>query len=122
MEIIFNYNGKDLFYQCKDTKEKIKDIFHNIRNDININSIIFIYSGKQIKGNLSISEIINSSDLDKNKMIILITENKNESNPLLKYPKDIICPKCGESAKINIAEYKILLQCINGHNIGNIIL
>ena len=37
-------------------------------------------------------------------------------------PKDISCPKCGDIAKIKIVDYKILLQCKNGHNRGNILL
>ena len=49
-------------------------------------------------------------------------ENKDELNPVWIYSKDIICPKCGELAKLDITEYKILIQCINGHNIGNIFL
>ena len=122
MEIIFNYNGKELTYRCQNVKEKVNDIFHYLRNDIDINLTKFLYSGKQIDGNLPISKINNNKDNERKKINILVTKNNNELNPTLIYSKDIICPKCGESAKLDIAEYKILIQCINGHNTRNIFL
>ena len=55
-------------------------------------------------------------------MTILVQENKEESNYSIITSKDIICPKCGESAKFDITDYKIILQCVKGHNIGNVLL
>ena len=53
MEITFNFNGIDSVYQCNDTRETFNDIFHKLRNDVDINSIIFLYSGLQLDGNIS---------------------------------------------------------------------
>ena len=122
MEITFNYNGFDIPYQCKDTKETFQDIFHKIRNDVDNNSIIFLYSGYQINGNLPITKIVNSTDLERNKMSIIVTDKNKEPESVYIKSKDIICPKCGECAKLDISEYKISLQCINKHNLGNILL
>ena len=122
MEITLNYDGTELKYQCNDMKDKINDIFHQCRNDIDLNKIIFLYNGKPIDGNLSISKIINRVDMERNKMNIIVTEKKDESKPCIKYSKDIICPKCGEYGKLDITEYKIIIQCIKGHNMGNILL
>ena len=54
----------------------------------------------------------------------ILVNNKDDSNEniMIIKPKDISCPKCGEISRINITDYKILLQCKNGHNKGNILL
>ena len=62
MEIILNYDGTELKYQCNDMKDKINDIFHECRNDIDLNKIIFLYNGKPIDGNLSISKKLNRKE------------------------------------------------------------
>ena len=122
MEITFIFKGDDKICQCNDTKEKVGDIFHNFMKNIDINSIVFLYSGHPIDGNLSISKIINNHDLERKKISILVIEKNSESNSCLVDSKDIICPKCGESAALDIEDYKILFQCKNGHNIGNVFL
>ena len=122
MEITLNYNGVDTLYQCNDTRETFNEIFLKYYNDVDLNTISFLYSGKPINGNLSISKIINKNDLQRNKMSIIVMQENKEPESVWTQSKDIICPKCGECAKIDITEYKILLQCINGHNMGNILL
>ena len=122
MEIIFNYGGINITYKCLNTKEKIYDIFKKCRNNIDLNSIIFLYSGNIIAADISISKIVNNYDLKRKKMIVIVNERKNEPNSCVIHSKDIICPKCGKCAKIDITEYKILLKCIEGHNRGNIFL
>ena len=42
MEIVLNQDGTELKYQSNDMNDKINDIFHQCRNDIDINKIIFI--------------------------------------------------------------------------------
>ena len=69
MEITFNFNGDDIKCQCNDTKEKVRDIFHNFMKKIDIYSIVFLYSGHPIDGNLSISKIISSYDLERKKYL-----------------------------------------------------
>ena len=101
-------------------KDKINDLFHQCRNDIDLNKIIFLYNDQPIDGNLSISKIINRADLDRNKMNIIVIEKKDESKTCIRYSKGIICQKCGEYAKLDITEYKIIIQCIKGHNMGYI--
>ena len=123
MEIIFNYTGVDVSsYQCNDTKETLNSLFHQCKSDVDINTIVFLYNGIPTDGNISINKIINNTDLQRNKMNILIIEKEEEENPVWIKSKDIICPKCGECAKLDINEYKILIQCKNKHNLGNILL
>ena len=122
MEITFNYSGVDTLYQCNDTKETFNDIFHKLNNNVNINSIIFLYSDNQIDGNISISKIINNSNIERNKIDIIVMDKQKDPDSVYTQSKDIICPKCGECAKLDITDYKILLQCKNKHNLENILL
>ena len=122
MEITFNYFGVDFLYKCNNTKETFNDIFHKLKNNVDINSIIFLYSANPIDGNKSISKKISKTDLERNKMSIVVMDKIKEIESVWKLSKDIICPKCGECAKLDIDDYKIILQCKNKHNLRNILL
>ena len=123
MEISFNYLGEEITSQCNDTKDKVKEIFLKSKKDIDPNSLIFLYSGREIDGNLSIGKIISSHDNERKKMNFLVMKRLDEPNSCWIYSKDIICPKCGESAMIDVKDYKIFFHCIKGnHNLGNIFL
>ena len=124
IEIEFNYQGQITNIQCN-TQDNVNNIFQKFINKlkIDINLIYFLYSGNIIEGNIIIEKIINNADKERKKMNILVNnkEDINDNTMIIK-PKDISCPKCGEISRINITEYKILLQCKNGHNKGNILL
>ena len=84
-----------------------------------INTIQFLYDGKQIKSDSSIKEIYNSLDKEKNEMNIMvyeITPQPINTNDSLFQSKDIICPICFELCRFKIDDYKIsLFGCKNGH-------
>ena len=66
----------------------------------------------------------NSLDKERKKMNILAYNNKEEkgikAGSIIK-SKIIICPKCGEKAKLNIQNYNIVLyDCKNGHKFNNL--
>ena len=42
-------------------------------------------------------------------MSILVNDSSDETKPEFVDSKDIICPKCGETAKLDITEYKIFI-------------
>ena len=68
--------------------------------------------------------MINSEDKERNKMSILVFKNeiKFDENDIIK-SKNIICPKCGESIRFIVIDYRIKLsECKNGHTIDNILL
>ena len=124
IEIEFNYQGQITIIQCN-TQDNLNNIFQNFINkaNIDINLIYFLYSGNIIEGNSIIDQIINNQDKERKKMVILVYNRyEMDQNTVIIKPKDISCPKCGDIAKINIVDYKILLQCKNGHNRGNILL
>ena len=57
-----------------------------------------------------------------NILVNQINMNTNDNKSLIK-SKEVICPKCGENAKIKINGYKITLcKCKNNHNVNNIFL
>ena len=124
IEIEFNYQGQITNIQCN-TQDNVNNIFQKFINKLNIdiNLIYFLYSGNIIEGNSIIEKIINSTDKERIKMTLLVNNKEDiNNNTMIIKPKDISCPKCGEISRINITDYKILLQCKNGHNKGNILL
>ena len=88
-QVIFTLNGINTTIQClkKDKKQLICNKFVS-KIDSNINSMIFLYGGKEIDMNLTYKELLGS--LDMNKMNILVYKKENNT---------LICSKCG--AKIN---------------------
>ena len=125
-EVEFNYNGAKEIIQCKEN-EIMKNICQNFIKKIeeNQNNIYFSYNGiagSKFDENLTFGQTINSEDKKRNRMSILVSKNESEEevNDIIK-SKDIICPKCGESIKIDIKNYKItLFECKNKHRIDNI--
>ena len=78
MELTFNYDGSEINYLLKNFRENFNDILGKCRNDIDKNSITFLYNGKQIDANISVNKIINNNDIERKKMNILIIDKKEE--------------------------------------------
>ena len=129
-EVEFNYKGSKIIIQCKEN-EIMKNICHSFIEKVkeDKNNIYFSYNGNagsKFDENLTFEKMINSEDKKRNKMNILVFENEikeeEEVKDIIK-SKDIICPICGESIKIDIKDYKItLFECKNKHIIDNILL
>ena len=102
MEMTFGFGGVDTVCRCDGAGETFNDIFHKLRNDVDINSIIFLYSGLQMDGNISINKIINRTDLERKKMSIIVIDKEKEPEPVYIQSKDVICPKCGDCAQFDI--------------------
>jgi hypothetical protein len=62
-EIIFTYKGLDTLIQCQN-EEKVNDAINRFihKTEIDINSIYFIYGGSIVNKELTINELIKSSD------------------------------------------------------------
>ena len=128
VEVEFYYNDIKTIIQCK-LNDKIKDICQSYLNKINEdkNNIYFSYNGNagnNFNEELLFQEMMNEEDKKINKMNILVFKNEieQEEKDIIK-SKDVICPECGESIKIEIINYKIkLYECKNGHKIDNILL
>ena len=129
-EITFHFNGVVTKMKCL-TNQYMKDICTQFSTQVgmNINELEFLYSGGQVKFNLKFEQQLNSIDRENNKMNILVYELRKSfmsislnNNNNIKI-KEIICPKCFESCRIQFRDFKIkLFGCKNGHEINNILL
>ena len=129
MVIEFIFEGEKIDIQYNGD-EKLKDIFQEFSRmiDRNLNSLFFLYNGKKFDNEeLIIEELLFGID-DINKTIVILVNEKNDDNdksndkkPSFIKSKNIMCPKCGEFAKIKVDSYKLIFyECKNGHSIDNI--
>ena len=126
----FNFNGIKTTIQCK-PDEKMKDICQKYANKIEIdkNNLYFSYNGKagkEFNEELMFEEMINSEDKTRNLMTILVFSNELKNNSVITdiiKSKDVICPECKESIKMDIVNYKVILSdCKNNHKFDKILL
>ena len=107
----------------------MKDIFQKFIDKTQIinKNIFYSYDGKtEINKELTFEEVASPEDKTKNKMNIIVLENKLESDlekKVIIKSKNIICPECKENIKMEIKNFKInLYECQNGHKMENILL
>ena len=94
--VVFLFNNSELAIQC--TKEdKMKDICNRfaIKNDKNINSLIFLYGGSKVNYELTFKQQANSIDNNINQMKIIVCQNENDG---------LKCKKCGETIHLDILD------------------
>ena len=120
-EIEFNYNGIITIIQVN-SYEKLKDIISRYLTKIQKpnKKFIFLYNGKSIEEELTVSKHINEIDKQNNKMNVIVIDydRTNQNIMKCKKSKNVICPECKESIKINIREETIsLYECRNGHSV-----
>ena len=124
-EVAFLYNGENTIIQCN-LNDKMKDILKRfeIKLGKDINSLYFLYGGKKLEEELTLEENINKDDIKLNKINIIVNDiDKEEEEEINIKSKEIICPICKESIKMNIFNYRIFLnECKNNHRINNILL
>ena len=124
VEIEFSFKQSNIIIQGN-LNEKMMDICkrYMTKAKIEINSVYFLYSGKNISFDLTLEQTINSYDKNSKKIKILVYSLEKEemnNNCIVKSP-DIICPECRETTKLNIKDYLIYLyECKNGHTINNL--
>ena len=120
------YIGSKISIQC-DESESMRNILKKFTEKISsdVNSLVFLYSGKIIDQNLKFREIANHQDIERKTMSIVAYELEEQIinidfNIISRQP---ICPECGEKIKIKIFDYKIqLYPCKNGHNAKIVLL
>ena len=125
-EVEFHYKDSITTISCI-SNETMDDICKKFLKKyfIDKKKLNFVYSGKGIDFGSTYSETINSSDKKKKLMLInLIKKNeKKEENEKFIKSTQIICPKCLESCKCKIKDFKIkLYDCPNKHIINNLFL
>ena len=127
-EVEFIYNGIKTIIHCE-LNTKMKDICNDFKKVANINdniNIFYSYNGQLgFNEELTFYEVANPEDKRRNKMNILVFDNQTiikENKSIIK-SKNIICPECKESIKMDIIDYKInLYECYKKHKINNLLL
>ena len=126
-EVSFFYEGYETIIQCK-KEDKLKDICQKFASKVNVNvdDIFFLHGGQFLNEDTNLNTQLNTIDKEENKISIIV-KNKQENIPDgtndFIISKDIICPKCSETCRINIDDYKVCLYgCQKGHNTENILL
>ena len=125
VEII--YGSMRLTMQCK-MDDKMKDIIKKFeeKEKIKPGNIYYSYNGKILNNeDLTFKQIANEDDKSRKQMTIITYDTTLDikQKEVIKKSKNIICPECHESIRMDINEYKInLSKCKNGHNIENILL
>ena len=72
MEIDFSYKGISTTIQCN-PNDNIRDAYEKFSNkrEVNLNSLYFLYDGKNLQTNSKIEEIMNNEDKKRKKMNII---------------------------------------------------
>ena len=121
-EVEFIYESQKIIIQCNEN-DIIKDICKKgaSKLSLDMDSIFFIYGGESV--NLE-STFSNLKKNNPNKISMIVTKNETEvPEKELFEMKEIICPECGEDARLKVINYKVnLFECKNGHKINNILL
>ena len=107
-QVIFTYEGNTTSIQC-DENDKVRDICLKFCTKVNedLDCLYFLYGGEKLKEELTFKEIINGPDIERNKMNIVVNSTKTTENNSIIKSKEILCPKCGESAILDISNYQI---------------
>ena len=112
-EIISSYQGNEIKVQCF-IDETMKDIWQRFVNKMNldINKLIFLYAGYNIRFDLTFNKQANNEDKIRKKMNVIVNsieEKDIDSKSKLIQSKEIICSNCGNVCTINVNDYKIIL-------------
>ena len=97
--IIFSSNEVDLAMECE-MDDKMRDICQKYTTKIeeDLNSLLFLYEGKQLNLDLKFKDQANSLDKNTNQMRVLVYKNN-----------ELICPKCDEKIKLDNKKINELL-------------
>ena len=124
ISVNFKYNNKNTIIESK-SNEIMKDIFKKFALKISSNSksFYFWYRGRILIDKFEINQYLNYDKKERKEMDIIVTK-KNSIVPneesIIK-SKQIICPICGELAKIKFNNYSISInECKYDHNIEDI--
>ena len=126
-KVEFHYKDDKIQILCNQN-EIMEDICQKFSHKINLelNNLIFLYSGSKINLKLPFSQVINKIDKERNMMSIIANQISFENsniNPGFIKSKFPICPKCSEKVILQIDNFKINISgCKNGHVFNNMIL
>ena len=119
----FNYKDNVRRVQCA-SEETLRTICKRYCRKylLDINSIHFLYIGKDINFELNFAQIATEFDLNR-KIITLNVMDRNMGDSNIYKAKEIICSECYDSALLSIEKCYIKIHdCKNGHTVGVVLL
>ena len=117
----FIRNGTTTIIQCNEN-DKLEEIINRycLKAEKNKKEMTFLYGGNILDHQKTFNEIANLEDKQRKQLSILVNDNKTNKIQLKK-SKYIICPKCQETTRIEIKDFKIkLFGCKNEHIFDNL--
>ena len=120
----FEYNGTKTLIQCN-PDDKMQNICEKFAAKVakDINSIYFLYASNKVNYDLTYFQTANSADKIRKQMNVLVFSNENNKGLDKVISKEIICPKCRETSKFKLNDYKVCLyDCKHKHKTNNISL
>ena len=120
----FEYNGTKTLIQCN-PDDKMKNICEKfaVKEAIDMSSIYFLYASNKVDYDLTYFQTVNSADKIRKQMNVLVLSNDNNKGPNKVISKEIICPKCRETSKLKLNDYKVCFyDCKHKHKTNNISL
>ena len=105
MEIDFNYKGISTTIQCN-PNDNMRDAYAKFSNkrEVNLNSLYFLYGGKNLQTNSKIEEIMNNEDKKRKKMNIKMTKMKMKNQFLYILNQKILYVQNVEKAQESILQ------------------
>ena len=116
-QVVFSFNGNDIIIQCN-INEKMEEILKKfcIKVGKEINSLYFIYSGNYLNNDeLTFEEIANKEDKERNKMNILVTEKKAQTQTQIQqmyYLKALFVQNVKKMLKLNLMIINLVFMIV----------
>ena len=91
--VTFTLDGNNITIQCSQ-EEKMRNICQKYESKIgiNMNFLVFLYGGNQLKFDLSFQEQATSPDRTRNEMNVLVYKTEIDG---------LVCPHCGQKIRFN---------------------
>ena len=117
-EIVYLGNNFEISFNEDDI---CKDIFNKVLVKINklFNEVYFLYGGNIIDINEKLSNVMNRVDKERKRIVILLQDNDFDAKKILEH-NNPLCNICTTPCQKKNDEYKMCLNCPNGHIKNNV--
>ena len=102
-------NGQQISIQCQQN-ESIENVYTRCLSKFcqkpDLDSVNFLYNGKIAQPSMTLNQVMNPSDKNRNRLSIIV--NKNDDG-FVKH-KNVICPECLEPILFECRNFKFYLK------------
>ena len=94
------------------------------KTQIDMNKVVFIYSGNTLNPDLTLAKTINKIDKERKKMIIMVSDIGIEpDNKSIFISPQAVCPVCKEHARYELKNHRLkIYNCKNGHTTEDLLI